>query len=93
MLQKFNPKNADIQVFVGDQLYHRDEAKVSVFDSVVQGGDAVEVFVTGTMGELTSVVEVDKRKISNKAKTTVLTEIQAVFSDCTKQKGVKLPFV
>lgn len=41
MLQAFNPKNSNIKVYVGDQLYHRDEAKVSVFDSVVQGGDAV----------------------------------------------------
>lgn len=41
MLQKFNPKNADILVYVGDGLYPRNEAKVSVFDSVVQGGDAV----------------------------------------------------
>ncbi len=41
MLQKFNPKNADIQIYVGDGLYHRNEAKISVFDSVVQGGDAV----------------------------------------------------
>lgn len=41
MLQKFNPKNADILVYVSDGLYPRNEAKVSVFDSVVQGGDAV----------------------------------------------------
>ncbi len=41
MLQKYNPKNANIQVWVGDRLYPRDEAKVSVFDSTVQGGDAV----------------------------------------------------
>ncbi len=41
MLQSFNPKNKDLQVYVGDRLYHRDDAKVSVFDSVVQGGDAV----------------------------------------------------
>ncbi len=41
MLQKFDPRNKDLQVWVGDQLYHRDDAKVSVFDSVVQGGDAV----------------------------------------------------
>ena len=41
MLQQFNPKNKDIQVYVGDGLCHRDDAKVSVFDSVVQGGDAV----------------------------------------------------
>ncbi len=41
MLQQFDPRNKDIQVFVKDRLYHRDEAKVSVFDSSVQGGDAV----------------------------------------------------
>ncbi|MFK7952648.1 MAG: aminotransferase class IV [Ekhidna sp.] len=41
MLQKYNPKNENIQVWVGDKLYHRNEAKVSVFDSTVQGGDAV----------------------------------------------------
>ncbi len=41
MLQKFNPKNENIQVWVGDRLLSRSEAKVSVFDSSVQGGDAV----------------------------------------------------
>ncbi len=41
MLQLFNEKNRDIKVFVKDGLYPRNEAKVSVFDSVVQGGDAV----------------------------------------------------
>ena len=41
MLQQYNPQNADLQVYVNDGLYHRSEAKVSVFDSVVQGGDAV----------------------------------------------------
>lgn len=41
MLQQYNPKNADLYVHVGGALYHRSEAKVSVFDSSVQGGDAV----------------------------------------------------
>jgi branched-chain amino acid aminotransferase len=41
MLQKRNPKNNNIQVYIKDKLYHRDEAKISVFDSAVQGGDAV----------------------------------------------------
>ena len=41
MLQKSDPRNEHIQVFVKDRLYHRNEAKVSVFDSAVQGGDAV----------------------------------------------------
>ena len=41
MLQQYNPKNADVMVYVDGKLLHRNDAKVSVFDSVVQGGDAV----------------------------------------------------
>ena len=41
MLQTYNSANESIQIFVGDRLYPRNEAKVSVFDSSVQGGDAV----------------------------------------------------
>ncbi len=41
MIQKIDQRNKDIKVFVGGKLYPRDEAKVSVFDSSVQGGDAV----------------------------------------------------
>lgn len=41
MLQKYNPKNENIIVHVGGKLLPRAEAKVSVFDSSVQGGDAV----------------------------------------------------
>lgn len=41
MRQFFHPKNENIQIWVGDRLYPRNEAKVSVFDSSVQGGDAV----------------------------------------------------
>ena len=41
MLQQYDPRNKDIQVYVGDRLFPRAEAKVSVFDSTVQGGDAV----------------------------------------------------
>ena len=36
-----DPRNADILVHVRGELKHRADATVSVFDSVVQGGDAV----------------------------------------------------
>lgn len=36
-----DPRNAHIFIHVGGQLLPREEAKVSVFDSSVQGGDAV----------------------------------------------------
>ena len=41
MLQKWDDRNKDILVWIGDKLYPREEANVSVFDSTVQGGDAV----------------------------------------------------
>jgi len=41
MLQQFNEKNRDLKVNINGALIHRDQAGVSPFDSVVQGGDAV----------------------------------------------------
>ena len=41
MLQTFDERNRDLIVSIGGRLSHRDEAGVSPFDSVVQGGDAV----------------------------------------------------
>lgn len=36
-----DPRNADVLIWVGDRLVPREYAQVSVFDSSVQGGDAV----------------------------------------------------
>jgi branched-chain amino acid aminotransferase len=41
MLQKFNDKNRGLLININGRLVHRDEAGISPFDSVVQGGDAV----------------------------------------------------
>jgi branched-chain amino acid aminotransferase len=41
MQQKFDERNRDLIVNVNGRLVHRDQAGVSPFDSVVQGGDAV----------------------------------------------------
>ncbi len=38
MLQKFDQRNNDIKVYVNGNIVPRGEARVSVFDSVVQGG-------------------------------------------------------
>jgi len=40
-LTSIDPRNQDILVYVNGELKPRAEARVSVFDSVVQGGDAV----------------------------------------------------
>lgn len=36
-----DPRNKELKIWVGDRLYDREEANVSVFDSLVQGGDGV----------------------------------------------------
>lgn len=41
MQQKFDTRNADLQVNINGTLFHRDKAGISPFDSAVQGGDAV----------------------------------------------------
>ena len=41
MLQEFDERNRDLQVYIDGKLVHRNEAGVSPFDSAVQGGDAV----------------------------------------------------
>lgn len=74
MLQKANPKNDHIQVYIKDKLYPRSQAKVSVFDSTVQGGDAVweglRVYPQG-------VVCLDKHltRLQQSAKTLAFTDI------------------
>jgi len=41
VLQQFDERNRNLIVNVNGTLTHRDEARISPFDSVVQGGDAV----------------------------------------------------
>ena len=74
MLQTSDPRNKNIKVYVNDGLYSRDEAKVSVFDSSVQGGDAVweglRVYPEG-------IVCLDKHltRLHESAKTLAFTDI------------------
>ena len=41
MLQKFDERNKDLQININGELFHRNDAGVSPFDSIVQGGDGV----------------------------------------------------
>ncbi len=41
MLQSFNEKNKDLIVNINGELLHRNQAGISPFDSLVQGGDGV----------------------------------------------------
>jgi branched-chain amino acid aminotransferase group I len=69
-----DPRNADILIHVGGQLLARAEAAVSVFDSAVQGGDAVweglRVY-DGRIAELDGHLE----RLQNSAKTLAFADI------------------
>lgn len=41
MLQTFDERNRDLLVNINGKMVHRDQARISPFDSAVQGGDAV----------------------------------------------------
>lgn len=41
MLQQYDPRNENLLIYINGTLHPRAEAKISVFDSAVQGGDAV----------------------------------------------------
>ena len=41
MQQQFDARNRDLQVNINGEMFHRDRAGISPFDSAVQGGDAV----------------------------------------------------
>ena len=69
-----DPRNADILVSINGQLKARAEASVSVFDSVVQGGDAVweglRVY-NGRIAELDGHLQ----RLQNSAKSLAFTDV------------------
>ena len=69
-----DPRNADILVYVNGELKHRSNAAVSVFDSVVQGGDAVweglRVY-DGRIAELEGHLD----RLQNSAKTLAFADV------------------
>ena len=77
MIQKFDPRNKDILVYVNGQMLPRDEAKVSVFDSVVQGGDAVWEGLRVYQGTVFALHE-HLERLQQSAKTLVFEQIPTV---------------
>ena len=67
------------------------ENNIPIFEkniSVTEFYNADQVFTTGTMGELATVVEIDKREIKNKG--DVLSKIQYLFKEKTQTLGKKI---
>ncbi len=73
-MQTPDPRNADILVFVNGALVPRDEARVSVFDSVVQGGDAVWEGLRVYRGRIAA-LEGHLERLQNSAKALAFADV------------------
>ena len=60
--------------------------------STTEVHSADEVFTTGTMGELTPVLEVDGRTIGDGIPGPVTLRLRDIYWDCTQKEGTPLPF-
>lgn len=69
-----DPRNADILIHVGGELKPRAEACVSVFDSVVQGGDAVWEGLRVYDGRIAE-LEGHLKRLQNSAKTLAFAKV------------------
>ncbi len=93
-MQKKDPRNDDLIVHVGGQLLPRREAKVSVFDSSVQGGDAVweglRVY-QGRIFQLDAHLDRLQRSARAMAFTAVPTseEVQSAVFETLKANGMR----
>jgi len=85
-LKLTDSRNADILVGINDELKHRDEARISVFDSAVQGGDAVWEGLRVYKGRIAALNE-HLDRLQNSAKTLAFVDVpstddvrQAIFT-------------
>jgi branched-chain amino acid aminotransferase group I len=60
--------------------------------SLVEFYGADEVFTTGTMGELSPVLEIDKRVIGDGSVGALTRRLQELYSQLTAREGERLPF-
>lgn len=79
MQQKYDPRNESILVHVGGKLVPRREACVSVFDSSVQGGDAVWEGLRVYSGRI-FMLEVHLRRLQASAHAMAFVDIPGVES-------------
>ena len=57
MLQRYDLRNADLLVWINGTIEHRDTARISPFDSAVQGGDAVWEGLRLTQGRIFGLID------------------------------------
>ena len=75
-MQSPDPRNQDIRIYVNGELLPRADAKVSVFDSVVQGGDAVWEGLRVYEGRIAA-LDGHLQRLQNSAKTLAFVAVPA----------------
>jgi len=73
-LPDVDPRNTNIKIYVGGKILPRSEAKVSVFDSSVQGGDAVWEGLRVTDGKIFA-LDTHLTRLQNSAKAMAFADI------------------
>ena len=73
-MNKPDSRNADILIYVNGELLPRDQARISVFDSVVQGGDAVWEGLRVYRGRVAE-LEGHLARLQNSAKTLAFASV------------------
>jgi branched-chain amino acid aminotransferase len=71
-----DPRNADILIGINDELKSRNDARISVFDSAVQGGDAVWEGLRVYDGRIAALDE-HLERLQNSAKTLAFAKVPA----------------
>ena len=99
MQQQFDERNRDLIVNINGELVHRKEARISPFDSVVQGGDAVWEGLRLYDGKIFRLIEhLDRLKSSARALAfdeipshdDIITEIKRTLEANRMRDGVHI---
>ena len=77
MLQQFDERNRDLLVNINGVLIHRDQAGISPFDSLVQGGDGVWEGLRVYNGKIFKLIE-HLVRLRNSAKALAFDTIPSV---------------
>ncbi|NNF57521.1 MAG: aminotransferase IV [Rhodothermaceae bacterium] len=86
MLQQFDERNRDLLVNINGELIHRDQAGISPFDSIVQGGDGVWEGLRLYDGRIFRLIE-HLNRLRDSAKALAFTEIpshKAIIAEIRK---------
>lgn len=83
MFQKFNEKNRDLLININGDLIHRNQAGISPFDSLVQGGDGVWEGLRVYNGKIFKLNE-HLQRLQRSAKALAFTQIPSL-DELTKE--------